>query len=43
MKIAAILFFEINSEDLAIELVARMRRTDDRTKARNEQNLEVSD
>jgi hypothetical protein len=42
MKITATLLLETNTEELAVELAACIRLTDDRTKARDEQNLDVS-
>ena len=42
MKITVILFFEGNTEDLVVQLATYASVTDDRTKARDEQYLEVS-
>jgi hypothetical protein len=42
MKITAILFFEANAEDLVVKLATCTSLTDDRTKARDEQHLDVS-
>jgi hypothetical protein len=43
MKITAILLFEANAKDLAVEFATCDRLTDDRTEARDEQNLDISD
>jgi len=42
MKITAILFFEADTEDLVVQLATCTSLTDDRTKARDEQYLDVS-
>src|SRR6185437_11616905 len=42
MEIIAILFFEANTEDLVVQLATDVHVTDDRTKARDEQYLDVS-
>jgi hypothetical protein len=42
MKITAILFFEANTEDSVVQLAACTSLTDDRTKARDEQYIDVS-
>ena len=43
MKITAILLFEANAKDLAVEFATCDRLTDDRTEASDEQNLDISD
>jgi hypothetical protein len=43
MKITTLLLFEANAKGLAVELATRGRLSDDRTEARDEQHLSVSD
>jgi hypothetical protein len=42
MEIIAILFFEADTKDVVVQLATYARVTDDRTKARDEQYLDVS-